>query len=61
MTFVDVINVDKERKITYKESKSSFENLNDWTVYVANGLSSLNFPLTSCTIDKTQTNKKFDY
>jgi hypothetical protein len=26
-------------KRTYKESKSSFENLNDRTVYVANGLS----------------------
>lgn len=39
MTFADVINADKERKRTYKESKSSFENLNDRTVYVVNGLS----------------------
>ena len=45
MTFAAVIKADKEEmlfiaiKRTYKERRSSFENLNDQTAYVANGLS----------------------
>jgi hypothetical protein len=45
MTFAAVIKADKEEmlfiaiKRTYKERRSSFENLNDQTEYVANGLS----------------------
>jgi len=45
MTFTAVIKADKEEmlfiaiKRTYKERRSSFENLNDRIAYVANGLS----------------------
>jgi hypothetical protein len=45
MTFTAVIKADKEEmlfiaiKRTYKERRSSFENSNDQTEYVANGLS----------------------
>jgi len=45
MNFAAVTKADKKEtlftaiKITYKERRSSFENLDDWKAYVANSLS----------------------